>query len=199
MELTKDFIGKNALPCLEPKGTPREGATVSFMDMQMFFSIPIETNEEGKIARVILGHQILSEAGITMAELMAYACANAERLFRVTSLSEMMGFPCLNENAEPFLIADGGPQHMGDGTGAGIVFCAVNKLKEFAQQRGLKALTLIPSSRHEILILNPEIKPEEAGGVNPIIQEVNREACATIDVLSDHTYTFDPESGVFSY
>lgn len=71
------------------------------------------------------------------------------------------------------------------------------KLTEWMKSVGLKQAVVIPSSKHEVIVMKvSDEMMQNPGGLECMINEVNHEQLAPGDVLSDHPYFIYADDGV---
>lgn len=77
--------------------------------------------------------------------------------------------------------------------GAGILIDADSILCEFAKKNDANQLVVIPSSKHEVLVMT--LPSNNLADMTKIVREVNEEAVEEKDRLADTAYLYDCNSG----
>lgn len=143
-----------------------------------------------KDGRFIITNAIMNSMGMTEEELWERAEANMHTSYKFVPLPSMLPPEWLPMDAEdmktPLYVLTNQ-----EGTfGSGFIY-SQTIMSEIANQlcRPLEELFIIPSSVHEVIILNSdEVSVDE---INRVICEVNATELAEEDILSDSVYVWD--------
>lgn len=103
------------------------------------------------------------------------------------SMGEMLGFPEAPGMPSLYVLTTQ------DGNNGAAIILKSGIIKGIADQLD-KNLQLIPSSIHEWLITDADYD-----GIKGIIESVNTEVVNETEILSDHPYFYDRETGVISW
>lgn len=180
-ELTDpDFILENVYVCLEHVHEcdyitfPTE-----FFDIQAYLRVFIKDNASFKlksehISRLDLLPEVIFNAGMLNTSLNA----------RIRTLEETIGFPACSFEDCLFAVIDNPRGSFGSGAILDKDLQLALKSKMHA-----KKLFVIPSSVHEIIVINADKTDGDLEPMIEMVKEVNREAVEPFDKLTDNAYT----------
>ena len=165
-----------------------------FLDLEKLYYVVME-EEEGWRASMMIRNQQLEIWGITEEELKQQAEKNMNRLFpaRVQPILEaiqgVMGTDWKGEGERTDLFVLSNTRNY---YGAAVV-AYDGFLKEIAKE-WKSDFVILPSSVHE-MILCPIQKEENLGDLVELVKEINETEVSEEEVLSDHVYLYEKESG----
>ena len=161
-----------------------------FEDLAVYYAVRLD-----KSLSIVITNEMLERFRTTREELHALAMRNLEesevRFMRLdTMLAKLAGpgFPPLPEDAPSMYVLTNE-----DMTYGAVILASARKLREIYEELGCRFM-IIPSSVHELIVLpmDDEITTEYA---NEMVRSVNRECLEPAEVLSDHVYFYDEETG----
>ena len=161
-----------------------------FEDLAMYYAVRLDRS-----LSVVITNEILDKFGVARDELHDLAMRNLEeskiRFVRLdTMLARLAGpmFPPLPDEAPSMYVLTNEDMMYG-----AVVLASARKLREVYEELGCRFM-IIPSSVHELIVLpmGDEITTEYA---NEMVRSVNSECLDPAEVLSDHVYFYDEETG----
>ena len=176
IELTNEEYLENAILCLQRKGQ-REGIlAVPYKDLEAYVRIVLDDylDENG------LPISFALPAEVTIEGLPERAAQNTESKFRFMSMASILGVP------EDDFLMDVITTDTNQWGSSILLFPKV--LHNYCELKGLTDLILIPSSVHEMIILEEGRLTEEE--LTTMIKQVNATEVREDEVLSDHPYRF---------
>lgn len=158
----------------------------SFLDLEVIYQIKVFSNGN-ETGTVTIKNEFLENWGsITVEELHRVAIKNLSKE-KFMSMGEMLGFPEAPGMPSLYVLTTQ------DGNNGAAIILKSGIIKGIADQLD-KNLQLIPSSIHEWLITDADYD-----GIKGIIESVNTEVVNETEILSDHPYFYDRETGVISW
>ena len=157
-----------------------------FLDLSIVCRLKVSTGKDG-MSSTVLTKGLIKHLGMTEEEVFSYAYENTKKIMPclICDMAEILGFaipmgiPIVTNKVKIF-------------GAASVVF---EDVLETISQRVDGNYYLLPSSRHEMIVVpDPEgtSKPSE---LRQMVYEVNREEVAEEDFLSDNIYYYDKEKG----
>ena len=199
-----DWASTKIMPVLfntEKSVFPEDIVTMPFTsDIGILFKITIEKYEDG-VAAVKVVRNLTEKWGVSDEEILVKAIENISNQLYIKDLNEvmmeMMGMAAFNEMTDGRNVSEVERISVLSNTdkvnGASAVL-ALSKLIGDGDLRD-QDYYIIPSSVHEVLIVNPNaMTPEQ---LNQMIHEVNTEVVSVEDFLSDYALKYDSASGEF--
>lgn len=167
---------------------------VDFLDLAICFYYAYSGRTLGE-GTILIHDSHMEQWNVKVKDLMRHAAENTPRLFpgilmpMREVLEEMLEFheECRTEEEIPLNVLTNSKRSHGASC---ILYPGL--LERIAERNG-KNFYIIPSSIHEVLILE-ETGAEEPAEMRDMIREVNREHVATEEVLSDNLYYYDLSS-----
>ena len=157
-----------------------------FLDLSIVCRLKVSTGKDG-MSSTVLSKGLIKHLGMTEEEVFSYAYENTKKIMPclICDMAEILGFaipmgiPIVTNKQKIF-------------GAASVVF---EDVLVSISQRVDGNYYLLPSSRHEMIVVpDPEgtSKPSE---LRQMVYEVNREEVADKDFLSDNIYYYDKEKG----
>ena len=157
-----------------------------FLDLSIVCRLKVSTGKDG-MSSTVLSKGLIKHLGMTEEEVFSYAYENTKKIMPclICDMAEILGFaipmgiPIVTNKQKIF-------------GAASVVF---EDVLVSISQRVDGNYYLLPSSRHEMIVVpDPEgtSKPSE---LRQMVYEVNREEVAEEDFLSDNIYYYDKEKG----
>ena len=157
-----------------------------FLDLSIVCRLKVSTGKDG-MSSTVLSKGLIKHLGMTEEEVFSYAYENTKKIMPclICDMAEILGFaipmgiPIVTNKQKIF-------------GAASVVF---EDVLVSISQRVDGNYYLLPSSRHEMIVVpDPEgtSKPSE---LRQMVYEVNREQVANEDFLSDNIYYYDKEKG----
>lgn len=167
---------------------------VDFLDLAICFYYAYSGRTLGE-GTILIHDSHMEQWNVKVKDLMRHAAENTPRLFpgilmpMREVLEEMLEFheECRTEEEIPLNVLTNSKRSHGASC---ILYPGL--LERIAERNG-KNFYIIPSSIHEVLILE-ETGAEEPAEMQDMIREVNREHVAAEEVLSDNLYYYDLSS-----
>lgn len=164
---------------------------VDFLDLAICFYYAYSGRTLGE-GTILIQDSHMEQWNVKVKDLMRHAAENTPRLFpgilmpMREVLEEMLEFheECRTEEEIPLNVLTNSKRSHGASC---ILYPGL--LERIAERNG-KNFYIIPSSIHEVLILE-ETGAEEPAEMQDMIREVNREHVAAEEVLSDNLYYYD--------
>lgn len=164
---------------------------VDFLDLAICFYYAYSGRTLGE-GTILIHDSHMEQWNVKVKDLMRHAAENTPRLFpgilmpMREVLEEMLEFheECRTEEEIPLNVLTNSKRSHGASC---ILYPGL--LERIAERNG-KNFYIIPSSIHEVLILE-ETGAEEPAEMQDMIREVNREHVAAEEVLSDNLYYYD--------
>lgn len=158
-------------------------------ELAIIYLYLFETSSDEPMATVTITEKLAENLIVSEEELHFAAMENTPRLLRPIkkSLSEVLsrlGLP-LNEDVPDIMTVITNEKCL---YGASTMFYP-GLMKAIADALQKEVLYLIPSSIHELILVN--IDEDRASGIGEIIRQVNRTEVSTEDILSDNLYQYN--------
>ena len=185
---TREFFLSHVKSCVRPYMEDESTLTYTvYGDLQEYFRVYLDGFHDDSIASVVVLKQHIRQLGIEADELREAARKNLRKDVEIMPMSKvlasMMGdMPELPEVDELMYVASNKERCNG-----ASVMLLDDVLRDFCNQHEIEHLSLIPCSRHEVLLIKGSVNSAE---VNAIIGEVNDTTVSETDQLSDHVYEF---------
>ena len=150
-----------------------------FMDLVAI----VRFNISGGVANLPRNNDLYSEEDVWM-----WAESNTDKNVIMLDLNELLINAGEDIDSQPSMIAISNSNKF---YGAGAIFSETTrkKIKMFCDNKGIDEAVIIPSSIHEVIILNKENVDLE--DINGIINSVNSQDIAEEDILSNHAYVYN--------
>ena len=165
---------------------------IPFLDMAIIATIEMDRGE-GAIAAIKINNELLKTWNFTLSEIMPIANRNTFKGYDFKSMaeiiSEMLGEPKEEyESKVPMYVLSNK-----SGINGATEICNYQTMKELAE-RFNSDLIVLPSSIHETIII-PKTDEMELNTLTEMVNEVNTNSVDAEEVLSDHAYIFNRETG----
>lgn len=177
-------------------------AYIPFLDLAITFKVPFETGNTDSLASVRISNVMLEENNIPLIEL-----------YKLGLESTVTNFPFIIETLNDKIVnlfKEEMPEISEEeiknmvGNANEDIYCVTNqtgmyganfilykeKLKEFADNMSMDKIIIIPSSKHELLLLKYGNKLS-VNQVRQMVKEVNSTQVSEEDFLSDNIYMYD--------
>lgn len=182
--ITKEFIMNNVVWTLQPKDEiekvqgvvtiPTEHSDIAY-SLRVVFSLEADEMQSFKVTE-----QLLELKGITRVELFARATENTLADVCISTLAEKLGIPA---GLMPLILVVTNKSNL---HGAGAI--EFDKVKaECLDRLGTDKAVVIPSSKHEVLVLPYE--EYDTTAIKQMVEEVNRDVVEGCYFLSDNPWT----------
>lgn len=159
-----------------------------FLDLSVFYYVSLSGLGRGG-ATIKINREMAGVWGINEGALYQTAMKNQKKTpGRIKDIAGILG---IEESPRPPIYILTSQEQ---GYGAGAVLNA-GQLKEFSEKMGA-SLYLIPSSIYEFLLI-PDLAGMKDREIGAIIREVNRSVVERQDLLSDHGYYFEKDTGEY--
>ena len=182
VKLPKEKVLENVFICLEPKKeTSGRYYRDDYLDLQLYFRVYLNENQSFRVPESMVN-----------LDLIHSALENTKSKIKTTSLASIIGMP------ESGIVMDVMTSDIPfGGFGASALFFE-DVFREYCERNNLKRLCILPSSIHELIILDDDgaIPSSELADM---IQTVNATELVAEDVLADHPYYYDYRTNVISY
>lgn len=182
---------------------------VPFCDLAVVFYVLIQKDDQKEVSALVQ-NQMMEQWGTTAGGLMELARVNTPRSLPAsvrdmgTVLKDMVGIAGeggygISETDETIR---GGElcMYMVTNTsglnGAAVVFYP-GVLKELSDKVG-GDLVVLPSSRHEMIVIPYEENETDLDGPREMVEECNKETVTPLEFLSDHVYLYKRDEGALS-
>ena len=159
---------------------------VDFLDLAKVFVVDCTSEGDNNRATILLHNSHLKYLGITLEDLESHATSlwGFECKGILEYLAGLYGMPSPDE-------VDGPPMYIVTNEaklfGAGLM-AVPDALKRVSQITGLKEFTIIPSSIHEILVIDDSLPAE---GVLEMVMDINANEVSPEEKLADSVYHYD--------
>ena len=208
-----DSVLNNAVAILIPqKGNEdfaRENVCIPWLDLYISIRVAVETAEEDTMASAPLRRDIFAGFNVPESKLLERAISNSEKMLPVHMenlhhmVAEMMRTYGVDEEFANDMLRDDSmiPMIIVTNTkkinGASVILYKSSPVRDAAEKCGCN-LYILPSSRHECILV-PELDGEfDAGSLRDMVKQVNETELPPEDFLSDSVYYYDRETGEIS-
>ena len=146
---------------------------------------------------VLVDNQLMNSWGVDRETLLKDAMENSMDKLPATLtplggvLEQMTGIPSPDMDVPLYVLTNQASFH-----GAGTLFYP-GQMEKIAEEMG--SFYVLPSSMHEILLLPDAARSSvfrNAGDLDTMVQEINNAEVAPNEILGDHSYHYDRESGM---
>ena len=171
-----------------------------FLDLATTFRYFAGKDDSNGIATLLVSNDVYQKWDIDIEELYQIALSNTMRLFpwKIVSLLETMRrlqpeiFP-LDDDIE-----DSGIYVLTNDLSINGATCILynSVIKDFANEKGCN-LFILPSSRHETMLVLEDEQKQDSEFLQNLIVEANQSVVGLIDFLSDNMYYYDRETDEF--
>ena len=184
---TREFFLQHVRSCLRPATDDEETLTYpAFGDLEEYFRVFMDPYNDDSYPTVVVQKAHLDGLGIDATELRKAGRDNLRKVVQILPMAEviaaLMGMDVPSGDEELLYVATTKDKLHG----ASIMLLG-DVLTDFCKDHGLDSICIIPSSKHEILLVKGAMDRAE---IDPMIQEVNETQVAEQDRLSDHGYWF---------
>ena len=185
---TKEYFLTHVRSCLRPATSDNESLTYpAFGDLEEYFRVFMNPFNDDSCPSVIVLRAHLDALEIDELELRQAARDNLREQVQILPMADvisaLMGIEAPEMPVDDMLYVASTRDRL---HGASIMLLG-DVLTDFCKAQGLESVCIIPSSRHEILLVKGTIDRCE---IDNMIREVNSTQVAEQDVLSDHGYWF---------
>ena len=184
---TREFFLQHVRSCLRPATDDEETLTYpAFGDLEEYFRVFMDPFNDDSYPTVVVQKAHLDGLGIDATELRKAGRDNLRKVVQILPMAEviaaLMGMDVPSGDEELLYVATTKDKLHG----ASIMLLG-DVLTDFCKDHGLDSVWIIPSSKHEILLVKGAMDRAE---IDAMIQEVNETQVAEQDRLSDHGYWF---------
>ena len=184
---TREFFLQHVRSCLRPATEDEETLTYpAFGDLEEYFRIFMEPYNDDSYPTVVVQKAHLDGLGIDASELRKAGRDNLRKVVQILPMAEviaaLMGMDVPSGDEELLYVATTKDKLHG----ASIMLLG-DILTDFCKDHGLDSVCIIPSSKHEILLVKGAMDRAE---IDAMIREVNETQVSEQDRLSDHGYWF---------
>ena len=184
---TREFFLQHVRSCLRPATDDEETLTYpAFGDLEEYFRVFMDPFNDDSYPTVVVQKAHLDGLGIDATELRKAGRDNLRKVVQILPMAEviaaLMGMDVPSGDEELLYVATTKDKLHG----ASIMLLG-DVLTDFCKDHGLDSICIIPSSKHEILLVKGAMDRAE---IDAMIQEVNETQVAEQDRLSDHGYWF---------
>ena len=184
---TREFFLQHVRSCLRPATDDEETLTYpAFGDLEEYFRVFMEPYNDDSYPTVVVQKAHLDGFGIDAAELRKAGRDNLRKVVQILPMAEviaaLMGMDVPSGDEELLYVATTKDKLHG----ASIMLLG-DVLTDFCKDHGLDSVWIIPSSKHDILLVKGAMDRVE---IDAMIREVNETQVAEQDRLSDHGYWF---------
>ena len=184
---TREFFLQHVRSCLRPATDDEETLTYpAFGDLEEYFRVFMDPFNDDSYPTVVVQKAHLYGLGIDAAELRKAGRDNLRKVVQILPMAEviaaLMGMDVPSGDEELLYVATTKDKLHG----ASIMLLG-DILTNFCKDHGLDSICIIPSSKHEILLVKGAMDRAE---IDAMIREVNETQVAEQDRLSDHGYWF---------
>ena len=184
---TREFFLQHVRSCLRPATDDEETLTYpAFGDLEEYFRVFMEPYNDDSYPTVVVQKAHLDGLGIDATELRKAGRENLRKVVQILPMAEviaaLMGMDVPSGDEELLYVATTKDKLHG----ASIMLLG-DVLTDFCKDHGLDSVCIIPSSKHEILLVKGAMDRAE---IDAMIREVNETQVAEQDRLSDHGYWF---------
>ena len=184
---TREFFLQHVRSCLRPATDDEETLTYpAFGDLEEYFRVFMDPFNDDSYPTVVVQKAHLDGLGIDATELRKAGRDNLRKVVQILPMAEviaaLMGMDVPSGDEELLYVATTKDKLHG----ASIMLLG-DVLTDFCKDHGLDSVWIIPSSKHEILLVKGAMDRVE---IDAMIQEVNETQVAEQDRLSDHGYWF---------
>jgi len=185
---TADYIVTHLLPVIQKPTDDDTLVKESFLDLELIFKVVLEDSETG-LTTYRLTKELADSLFMDTEYLKKCAWGCVFEDVTCQSMGEIFGFP---GEMDMYVFSN-----TSRNLGAGSAFICTLKLKELAKKLHANELIIIPSSIHELIVINREI--EEAEFLNQVIRDVNSEMVPEKEQISDHYYIYHADTDSFTW
>ena len=185
---TREYFLAHVRSCLRPAMDDEESLTYpAFGDLEEYFRVFIEPFNDDSCPTVVVQKAHLETLCIDAGELRIAGRRNLREQVQILPMAEVIGalmgmeVPSTGSDDVMYVATTKDKLH-----GASIMLLG-DVLTEFCKEHGLESMCIIPSSRHEVLLIKD---PADRESIDSMIQEINETQVAEEDRLSDHGYWF---------
>ena len=184
---TREFFLQHVRSCLRPATDDKETLKYpAFGDLEEYFRVFMDPFNDDSYPTVVVQKAHLDGLGIDATELRKAGRENLRKVVQILPMAEviaaLMGMDVPSGDEELLYVATTKDKLHG----ASIMLLG-DVLTDFCKDHGLDSVLIIPSSKHEILLVKGAMDRVE---IDAMIREVNETQVAEQDRLSDHGYWF---------
>ena len=188
---TKEYILQNAVSAVRHETNDQKTLRFPvFGDLEEYFRIPVQMGGSSYNGSIVVLREHIESLDIDADELRSAARNNLRKNVIIQPMREVLA-QMMGSSMEDFPDMGDGFMFVGStesrSHGASIMLLE-DVLSRFCHERGIRSLTIIPSSIHEVLLISDEI---EDSMVNDMISDVNATQFSDeSEILSGHCYHF---------
>lgn len=181
-------IHENIYACVAPADTEATEFREKILDIEMYFRVYLNKPD---LFDNLSQHSFRVPAKMMTEELRKVALENTKRTLEIKSMAEILGIP---KGFGPDMDVVTTPTS----TFGATALAFPDIFREYCEQHHTKNLFIIPSSVHELIILDNDgaIDP---GLLAPMIQSVNDTELEPEDILANHPYFYSYETNEITY
>ena len=186
---TLEYITTHLFPVIQRPSDDNSLAKEPFLDLELTYKVIIKDTDTG-----CMSYRLTKALAESLHLDMDYIrnCDILNNADKVTcqSLAEIFGIP--DTMMDMYVISNNSKN-----LGAGTAFLCTAPMKKLCKEWNTDQLVVIPSSRHELLIIRENTADAEF--INQMIIDVNEQVVDEQDRLSDHHYIYHKDSDSFTY
>lgn len=192
-DYVKDKVVVSLVNTEKNKELLENAAHTEKMDLSVIYKVII-SEKDIEAASITVKNEHLAEWGVTTEELHSIAMENSKKMrpVKVASMGEIMAsefgvpadmIPSVPPEADMYVVTNNNKLQ-----GASAILYS-DALSEISEKVGDKDLYIIPSSIHEVIVINAEMhNPTSLSGM---VRDINGAVVSANEVLSDNVYKFD--------
>ncbi len=188
--LDGDFILDHVISCIRHETDDNKAVKWSVMgDLEEYIRINLGSDGYGSTMTVVVSQQMLDSAHLDKDQVRTAAREHLREQATIQTMQSVLAGimgdcdDIVSDDMAMFVAST-----ISKMDGAAVAFLLPDLLYELCSARGYKGLHIIPSSRHEALLVPDTMDAEE---INRMIVEINETTVNPTDVLSSHTYHYE--------
>ena len=181
--LNPEYLKKNSFVCIQKPST-EDILKKRYLDLEVYARVRVSIGTiervHANVGTIKITHKMLEVSGITEAEFWDAALANTRRELMIISLGDVFGTPGYGGGVFNILTT----QNQVYGA-AGLAFPDI--MYEYCMERHTEECYILPSSIHEVLLVNAPMKPNEMAD---LVRNVNSEVVVPEEQLLPTVYKY---------
>lgn len=178
-----EAVKTNVLIGIRPKSSDEKNVTMEFLDLEIYFYIPVFDNAIVKIT-----YEMAERYNINQEDLLDVALENTSKKAKVRSMaemmSEMMGIDVTMEDGMPDQIVITNEACL---FGAGVIACE-DILDSVCDKLRTEKICVLPSSIHEVIVINGDYMQYD--DAKEMISSINSSTVDEKERLANHPYIY---------
>ena len=186
--MTRDYVLGHVRSCVRHRTYCNDDVRFTvFGDLEEYFRIILDADPSGSIGSIVVRDEHIESLDISPWELRSAGRANLAQYAEISPmeavLSELAGKDLPLQDTDKLMYVATAKDRM---YGAGVMLLD-SMLDGFCREHGLKSAYILPSSIHEIIVVDGRMDRQ---AVDSIIKDVNAECVKEHERLSDHSYRY---------